>query len=250
LLFRIFQRDILNFLSLTDKCFAHAGDLFNFKKEIKAPTASIPQIIWECPSSLQRKTTYCSASSFSLCTNGKISKPFTSDEPHFVRELIERVYPAIISTPTASELPETRVFSRPVIAYMAAFLPVAPLFKASDTMITGICDDQYAATLEMLQEMEDKKFKKILDPQTQRKVQGWFRRWSIQRKANCASSSDAGGDASYSISGSAAAVAAARQHPRRMCRRHPCLTLRMRMAENRLFQMVQVVPVQAPIECL
>ncbi len=84
---------------------------------------------------------------------------FTSDEPQFVKELIERVYPAIPSTPNAPSLPENRVFSRPLIAYMAAYLPVAPFSRASDTRVTGVCDDQYTATLEMLQETDDDRFK-------------------------------------------------------------------------------------------
>jgi hypothetical protein len=72
---------------------------------------------------------------------------FTNDEPHFVKELIERVYPEIYSTPYAPALPETRVFSRPLIAaYMAVYLPVAPFFRASDTRVTSVCDNQYTAT--------------------------------------------------------------------------------------------------------
>ena len=45
---------------------------------------------------------------------------------------------------------------------MAAYLPVASFFRASDTRVTGICDDQYTATLEMLQETDDDKFKMYL----------------------------------------------------------------------------------------
>jgi hypothetical protein len=56
---------------------------------------------------------------------------------------------------------------------MAAYLPVAPFFRASDTRVTGVCDDQYTATLEMLQETDDDKFKMYLT----RKVIAWFRRW-------------------------------------------------------------------------
>ncbi len=130
---------------------------------------------------------------------------FTSDELKFVKELIEPVYPAIPSTPNAPSLPETRFFSRPLIAYTAAYLPVAPFFRASDTRVTGVCDDQYTATLEMLQETDDDKFKMNLT----RKVIAWFRRWPFERhgKVIGASSSDAGGDASSSNPGSAAAVA-------------------------------------------
>ncbi len=115
------------------------------------------------------------------------------------------MYLAIPSTPNAPSLPETRVFSRPLIAYMAAHLPVAPFFRASDTRVTGICDDQYTATLEMLQETDDNNFKMYLT----RKVIAWFRRWPFKGdgKVIGASSSDAGGDASSSNPGSAAAVA-------------------------------------------
>ncbi len=130
---------------------------------------------------------------------------FTSDEPQFVKELIERVYPAIPSTPNTPSLPETTVFSRPLIAYMAAYLPVAPFFRASDTRVTGVCDDQYTATLKMLQETDNNKFKMYLTS----KVIAWFHRWPFKGdgKVIGASSSDAGGDASSSNPGSAAAVA-------------------------------------------
>jgi hypothetical protein len=74
---------------------------------------------------------------------------------------------------------------------MAAFLPVAPFFRASDTRVTGVCDDQYTATLEMLQETDDDKFKMHLT----RKVIAWFRRWPFKRhgKVIGASFSDSGG---------------------------------------------------------
>ncbi len=117
------------------------------------------------------------------------------------------MYTAIPSTPNAPALPETRVFSRPLIAYMAAYLPVAPFIRASDTRVTGVCDYQYTATLEMLQESDDDKFMMYLT----RKVIAWFRRWPFERHGKVpvigASSSDAGGDASSSHPGSAAAVA-------------------------------------------
>jgi hypothetical protein len=129
-----------------------------------------------------------------------------SDEPQFrdVKELIERVHRAISSTPNAPALPETRVLSRPLIAYMAAFLPVASFFRASDTRVACVCDDQYTATLEMLQETDNKKLKIYLT----NNVIAWFHCWSIERhcKAIGASSSDAGGDASFSNPGPAAAV--------------------------------------------
>jgi hypothetical protein len=50
---------------------------------------------------------------------------FTSDAPAFVKETVERVYPAIPATATAAEMPETRAFSRQLVAYLTAFSPVA-----------------------------------------------------------------------------------------------------------------------------
>ena len=98
---------------------------------------------------------------------------FTNDELHFVKEIVERVYPTILAMPTASELPATRAFSRQLVAYITAFLPVALFFKNSDTRIAGICDDQYTSTLDILKETRDDAFKSYLT----RKTQGWFRRW-------------------------------------------------------------------------
>jgi hypothetical protein len=48
---------------------------------------------------------------------------FTSDDPAFVKETVERVYPLIPATPTAPPMPATRAFSRQLVAYIAAFLP-------------------------------------------------------------------------------------------------------------------------------
>jgi hypothetical protein len=207
---RIFQRDILDFLSPTDISCPHAGGLFHFRKG--QGTYSID------PADYPDKPLYAAApdnrllNEFFLLVLRDVHEwqslgalQFTSDEPHFVKELIERVYPEIPSTPYAPALPETRVFSRPLIAYMAAYLPVAPFFRATDTRVTGVCDDQYIATLEMLQETDDDKFKMYLT----RKVIAWFRRWPCKGdgKVIGASSSDAGGDASSSNPGSAAAGA-------------------------------------------
>ena len=93
--------------------------------------------------------------------------------------MVERVYPEIHATPNAEALPETRVFSRELVAYAAALLPVAPYFKAGDSRIAGICDNQYTTTLEMLTETSDKAFKSYLT----RKTQGWFRRWGRDESA-------------------------------------------------------------------
>ena len=104
---------------------------------------------------------------------GLSSLQFTSDEPHFVKQIVERVYLTIPATPTTSELPATRAFSRQLVAYLAAFLPVAPFFKNNDTRIAGICDDQYTSTLDILKETGDDAFRAYMT----RKTQGWFRRW-------------------------------------------------------------------------
>jgi hypothetical protein len=115
----------------------------------------------------------------------------TSADPDFVKEMVERVYPEIHATPTAEALPETRVFSRELVAYAAALLPVAPYFKAGDSRIAGISDNQYTTTLEMLTETNDKDFKSYLT----RKTQGWFRRWGRDESAAAASASGAGAGA-------------------------------------------------------
>ena len=46
-----------------------------------------------------------------------------------------------------------------LVAYEAFILPVAPFFRADDTRIACICDDQYTTNLEFLEEINDKKFK-------------------------------------------------------------------------------------------
>ncbi len=56
-------------------------------------------------------------------------------------------------------MPETRAFSLQLVAYLAAFLPVAPYYRAADVRISGICDEQYTAILERLQETGDEAFK-------------------------------------------------------------------------------------------
>ena len=125
---RIFQRDILDFLSPTDISCAHAGGLFHFRKG--QGTYSID------PADYPEKPLYAAApdnrllNEFFLLILQDVHEwqslgalQFTSDEPQFVKELIERVYPEIPSTSNAPALPETRVFSRPLIAaYMAVYL--------------------------------------------------------------------------------------------------------------------------------
>ncbi len=66
---------------------------------------------------------------------------FTSANPAFVKETVERVYPLIPATATAPEMPATRSFSRQLVAYIAAFLPTAPYLKSKDGRIPAVCDD-------------------------------------------------------------------------------------------------------------
>jgi hypothetical protein len=210
--FNVFQRDVLNFLLPTDKYCAHSGGLFHFGKD--QGTYSIDPADYPGKPLFAAATNKRLLNEFFLLVLQDVHEwqslralQFTSDEPQFVKELIERVYPAIPWTANAPALPETRVFSRPLIAYMVAYLPVTSFFWASDTRVTGVCDDQYTATLEKLQETNDDKFKMNLT----RKVIAWFRRWPFERssKVNGASFSDAAGDVSPPANpGPAVAVAA------------------------------------------
>ncbi len=56
--------------------------------------------------------------------------------------------------------------SRQLVVYIAAFLPAAPYFKANNIRVTGVCDDQYIATLERLQETSDENFKNYMTRET------------------------------------------------------------------------------------
>ena len=102
---------------------------------------------------------------------------FTSDDPEFVKEAVEQVYLAVPATATTAELPATRAFSRELVAYIVAFLPVATYHRAVDSRTGGLCDDQYIATLETLNKTSDEKFSAYLI----RKIQAWFRRWATPR---------------------------------------------------------------------
>ncbi len=59
-------------------------------------------------------------------TQGLCALKFTSADPAFVKETVERVYPLMPATATAPEMPGTRAFSRQLVAYIAVFLPSAP----------------------------------------------------------------------------------------------------------------------------
>jgi hypothetical protein len=102
-----------------------------------------------------------------------------SDDPEFVKETVERVYPLIPATPTTPQMPATRAFSRQLVAYIAAFLSTAPYFKSSDSRISAVCDDQYSSTLAMLEDTADETFKAYMTCKTQ----GWFRRWGCDAAA-------------------------------------------------------------------
>jgi hypothetical protein len=58
-------------------------------------------------------------------SQGLSALQFTSDDPAFVKETVERVYPLIPATPTAPPMPATRAFSRQLVAYITAFLPTS-----------------------------------------------------------------------------------------------------------------------------
>ena len=81
-------------------------------------------------------------------------------------------------------MPPTRAFSRQLVAYVACFLPVATYIKANDSRIASVCDEQYTATLERLEETGDDAFKLYMT----RKTQAWFRRWGCQQTTNAAAS--------------------------------------------------------------
>jgi hypothetical protein len=57
-----------------------------------------------------------------------------------------------------------------MVAYVSAMFPVALYFKASNTRITGICDDKYTTTLQMLNKTSYLVFKKYMTSKTR----GWF----------------------------------------------------------------------------
>ena len=78
-----------------------------------------------------------------------------------------------------------------LVAYLAAFLPVAPYFRANDPRIPGVCDDQYTSTLESLETSTDEMFKDYFT----RKTQGWFGRWGRNVAADSPAPSPAPGAA-------------------------------------------------------
>jgi hypothetical protein len=83
------------------------------------------------------------------------------------------VYPVILATATAPDIPETRVFSLQLFAYILAFLPTTPYYKYNDGQISTICMicyDQYSPTLEMLGETANEAFKVYMTCKTQ----GWY----------------------------------------------------------------------------
>jgi hypothetical protein len=102
----------------------------------------------------------------------------------------------------AEEMQESRVWSREMVAYVSAILPVNQYFKAGDTRIAGICDDKYTMTLEMLNETSDLAFKKYLT----RKTQGWFQRFRRDEPAGAAAASPA-----HAVAGAPAPEAPGRQ---------------------------------------
>ncbi len=59
-------------------------------------------------------------------TQGLDTLQFTSADPAFVKETVERVYPLIPATATAPEMPATKAFSRQLVAYIVS-LPLRTL---------------------------------------------------------------------------------------------------------------------------
>jgi hypothetical protein len=112
---------------------------------------------------------------------------FINAEAEFVEEIAKHLYPAIPATATTEEIPETRVFSRQLVAYIAPLLPSAPFCRASDSRIAGICDEQYTSALETLHETDYEKFKDYLT----RKTQACFRRWGCPRTSDKAMTTSA-----------------------------------------------------------
>lgn len=117
------------------------------------------------------------------------SLKFNNNDPECVKAAVDKVYPAIPGTPTAAERPATKAFSRELISYVSAFLPVAPYFKATDTRIACLCDDQYAETLSTLKQVNDKRFSEYMI----RKTQAWFQRWAPPRRSSDAPANSAAG---------------------------------------------------------
>jgi hypothetical protein len=140
---------------------------------------------------------------------------FTSDDPDFVQETVEHVYPMIAATPTAPAMPATRAFSRQLVAYLAAFLPTSPYYRSNDSRIAAVCDDQYSATLAMLEETADEAFKVYMT----RKTVGWFKRWGSPRPSDAAASPGPGAAPGGAGSGAGALGRRRQRVPRlRQCR--------------------------------
>jgi len=116
---------------------------------------------------------------FCLCLNNihrgqcLSSLKFVSGDPESIKAQVERVYPEIEEGERGDGVPEVKVYSKELVAYMSSFLPVAPYFRSTDERINGVCDSQYSATMARLGPAGDQKFTEYLT----RKMQGWFRRF-------------------------------------------------------------------------
>ena len=98
---------------------------------------------------------------------------FVSGDPESIKTQVERVYPEIEEGERGDGVPEVKVYSKELVAYMSSFLPVAPYFRSTDERINGVCDSQYSATMARLGPAGDQKFTEYLT----RKMQGWLRRF-------------------------------------------------------------------------
>ncbi len=111
-----------------------AGGLFHFKKDhagysIKAEDYETkPLFVSSKENRLLNEFFLCVLEDLQT-SQGLGALKFTSDDPAFVKETVERVYPLTPATPTAPPRPATRAFSRQLVAYIAAFLPTAPLLQ-------------------------------------------------------------------------------------------------------------------------
>ncbi len=118
-------------------------------------------------STLQCQTTDYSTSSTAmsckLCTNCKALhlSSLLAESPILSRTSSSRSIHRFLrrQSTAAPVLPETRAFSRRLIAYLTVFLPVTPFFRANDMRITCVYDDHYPRILITLQKTGNKKIK-------------------------------------------------------------------------------------------
>ncbi len=62
---------------------------------------------------------------------------FTCDDPEFVKDTIERVYPLVPATPTAPQMPATRAFSRQLVTALPTSRPSYLPLRTSSPATAG-----------------------------------------------------------------------------------------------------------------